>query len=217
MSCPDWGNVTFHLLLRLLKDNIYPSELIMTSEYKMTFTPVTFENADDDAKSVLERALKEVGFIPNMYGLMVNSPALLEAYLHGYGLFRNDSSFSPAEQEVVFLSISLENKCHYCVSAHSMLADKKSGVPPEVTEAIRNRRRIPDPRLDQLSAFTRIMVESRGLPSRAEVDAFLESGYTEKHILEIILAIAVKTLSNYSNHLFHTPVDDMFKDYAWTG
>lgn len=189
----------------------------MSAEYKITLPAITLENADQKAKPVLERALKEVGFIPNMYTYMVNSPALLETYLNGYGLFRKESAFTSAEQEVVFLAISRENECHYCVAAHSMLADKKSGVPADVTEAIRNDHKISDAKLEQLSRFTQIMTETRGLPSKPDVQSFLEAGYSEKHILDIILAISVKTLSNYSNHLFHTPVDDMFGAYAWPG
>jgi hypothetical protein len=54
------------------------------------------------------------------------------------------------------------------------------------------------------------------LPGRADVEAFLASGYSEQQILEIVLAIAVKTLSNYANHLFHTPVDSLFASRAWT-
>lgn len=51
------------------------------------------------------------------------------------------------------------------------------------------------------------MVVKRGLPDSADVNAFLAAGYSERQILEVVLAIAVKTLSNYANRLFHTPVD----------
>ncbi len=185
----------------------------MISEYKMTLQPITLENADDKAKPVLEKALKEVGFIPNMYTNMVHSPALLENYLHGYALFRNESGLTPEEQEVIFLTISHENSCHYCEAAHSMLADKKSGVSKENIEAIRNNKSLAESNLDQLSSFTRAMVKTRGLPTSDDVTNFLGAGYAEKNILDIILAIAVKTLSNYSNHIFHTHVDEMFHDY----
>lgn len=111
--------------------------------------------------------------------------------------------------------MSAENGCTYCVAAHSTLADMMSKVPPEVTEAIRNGASVPDPKLRALSQFTRLMVATRGWPGAAVVDAFLSAGYTERHILEIILAISVKTLSNYSNHIFQTPVDDMFAGRRW--
>jgi alkylhydroperoxidase family enzyme len=60
------------------------------------------------------------------------------------------------------------------------------------------------------------MVAKRGLPAPADVHAFINAGYDERRILEIVLAIAVKTLSNYSNHLFHTPVDEAFADRRWS-
>jgi len=185
----------------------------MLSEYKMTLQPITIENADDKAKPVLDKALKEVGFIPNMYTNMVHSPALLENYLHGYSAFRSKSGFTPEEQEVIFLTISHENNCHYCMAAHSMLADKYSGVSKETAEAIKVNQQISDPKLDQLSRFSRSLVKTRGLPMSDDVSNFINAGYIEKHILDIILAIAIKTLSNYSNHIFHTPVDEMFSEY----
>lgn len=187
----------------------------MLAEYQITLPPQTIESADPKGKAVLDKALAQVGFIPNMYARMVNSPGLLETYLGGYAAFRNDSGFTPPEQEVVFLVISRENGCEYCVSAHSLLADAKSKLDPEVTDAIRAGEPVPDARLAALAAFTRVMVATRGLPSRADVGAFLAAGYEERHILEIVLAIAVKTLSNYANHLFHTPLDAMFEGRRW--
>lgn len=187
----------------------------MSTEYKLSLSPRTTADAEPRAKSALESAQKSLGFVPNMYAGMANSPGLLDTYLHGYQLFRQESGFTPAEQEVVFLTISRSNGCRYCVAAHSLIADQMSKVPPAVTDAIRDGREIEDAKLAALNAFTRTMVETRGLPARGDVDAFLSAGYSERQVLEIILAIAVKTLSNYSNHLFHTPVDAMFAARAW--
>ncbi len=166
-------------------------------------------------RGVLEQAKKQVGFIPNMYARMVNSPGLLETYLFGYDRFRKESGFTPAEQEVVFLTISRENGCHYCVAAHSTLADKSSGVPREVTDAIRDGDPIPDRKLSALSEFTRVLLAKRGWADRSDIDQFVAAGYREEQVLEVVLAVAVKTLSNWSNHLFDTPVDPMFADRAW--
>jgi hypothetical protein len=41
-----------------------------------------------------------VGFIPNMYAGMANSPGLLETYMDGYDRFRKDSGLTPAELSV---------------------------------------------------------------------------------------------------------------------
>lgn len=188
----------------------------MNAEYKMSMPGVSPETADPRAREVLDKALKQVGFIPNMYANMVNAPAVLDTYLLGYRQFREESGFSPPEQEVVFLAISFENGCSYCMGAHSFLADAKSRVPAAVTNAIREGTAVPDARLAALTRFTRLMVAKRGLPGKADVAAFLAAGFTERQILYIVLAISVKTLSNYSNHLFHTQLDERFASRAWT-
>jgi len=101
------------------------------------------------------------------------------------------------------------------MAAHSFLAEAASGVPGDITAAIRDGKPVPEIQLSALSIFTRLMVTKRGLPSLDNVEAFLASGYKEKDILEIIHAIAIKTISNYTNHIFHTDVDDAFSKYAW--
>ncbi|RCE49450.1 alkylhydroperoxidase, partial [Escherichia coli] len=103
--------------------------------------------AQGPQKEILDLAIKQVGFLPNMYANMANAPAVLSTYLHGYALFRSESGLTPAEQEVVFLSVSQVNGCTYCTAAHSMLADKKSGGSAPVLAAIRAGAPIPDERL----------------------------------------------------------------------
>jgi uncharacterized peroxidase-related enzyme len=187
----------------------------MNSEYKLTLQNKTIDNAEQNASIQLTEAKQAMGFVPNMYSAMANSPALLDTYLHGYKLFREQSHYSTIEQEVIFLAISRENGCSYCMAAHSFVADNMSKVPVEVTDAIRNDSVINDVKLSALALFTTKMVKTRGLPTQNDVNNFLESGYTEHQVLEIILAISVKTISNYANHIFHTEVDDTFSDRVW--
>ena len=187
----------------------------MSTNYQLTLAPRTVHDAEPRARAGLESAQKALGFIPNMYAHMANAPILLDSYLYTYGLFRQESGFTPVEQEVVFLTISRENGCHYCVAAHSFVADAMSKVPAEVTNAIRDGRDIPDTKLQALSAYTKTVLNSRGHPCRESTAAFLAAGYTEQHILNIVQAIAVKVMSNYANHLFETPLDEVFKGRVW--
>jgi uncharacterized peroxidase-related enzyme len=179
-----------------------------------TLQPVDHASAQGAQKEILDKVLKQMGMIPNMYRGMANAPAVLSTYLHGYALFRSEAGFTSAEQEVVFLAISQVNGCSYCMAAHSMLADKMSGVPPEVLQAIRAGQPIPDARLSALYKLAQEMVRTHGLPSRQALDAFLSAGYDEVKVLYLVLAIAVKTLSNFSNHALATPLDARFASYA---
>ena len=187
----------------------------MLSDYKTTLTPKSAVNASPEASALLEAAQKKMGFVPNMYKAMANSSSLLSTYIQGYDAFRANSDFSTAEQEVIFLTVSRTNGCEYCMAAHSFLAGAMSGVPDDVTTAIRDEKPVPDTKLSALSDFTQLMVTKRGLPDRTDVKTFLSAGYEEKDILEIILAIAVKTISNYTNHIFHTDVDEAFSKHTW--
>lgn len=187
----------------------------MTNPYRTTLPLLAPENADPKARELLERAKKQLGMIPNMYAAMANAPEALDTYLYGYERFRKESGFSPAEQEVVFLTVSYENGCEYCMAAHSAIADTRSGVPRDVTDAIRTGTEIGGRRLRALSEFTRAMLRKRGRPDQKDVDLFLAAGFSEKQVLDIVLAIAVKTISNYTNHVFETPVDAPFKGRLW--
>lgn len=176
-------------------------------------TPVKHAEAQGAQKNILDIALKQVGFIPNMYANMANAPGLLSTYLHGYALFRGEAGLTPAEQEVVFLAISQVNDCHYCSAAHAMIADKMSGVPREVLRAIRSNTSIPVAKLSALYNLAADLTVRRGKPTPSTLKAFFDAGYQERDVLYVILAISVKVLSNYSNHAFGTQVDDMFSAY----
>jgi len=167
----------------------------MSNTYRIKDLPfLTIETATGKARSLLESAKRQMGFTPKMYGAMANEPALYEAYSSGYAAFREECGFTPVEQEVIFLVISRWNECHYC---------------------IRDGRPIPDVKLGALAEFTRIMLEKRGRPNEAEAQTFFSAGYSERNILGIILAISVKTISNYANHVFYTPVDEVFQSRVW--
>ncbi|ABI56971.1 carboxymuconolactone decarboxylase family protein [Alkalilimnicola ehrlichii MLHE-1] len=187
----------------------------MRAPYQMNLPLRTTEDSDPAVAAPLKKARENLGFVPNMYAGMANLPALLETYMTGYERFRAEAGFSPQEQEVIFLTISRGNGCDYCMAAHSVIADSMSGVPTEVTDALRDGEPLPDERLEALRRFTEVMRDTRGRPDTADVNAFLEAGYEEKHILGVILALAVKTLSNYSNHLFGPEVDAAFQSRIW--
>jgi len=173
------------------------------------------QTAPEAARQGLEAAQKKLGFVPNMYAVMAHSPAAFNGYNAIYEAFRSQTTFNAHEQEVILLTISHENACHYCMAAHSTLADM-SKVPAEVTEALRNGREIPDAKLNVLSKFTRTLVEKRGWASEGDVAELLDAGYTRQNVLDIVAAIAAKTISNYSNHIAQTPVDSAFEQRSWS-
>jgi len=178
------------------------------------FTRYTPETASEEAKPLLEKSLKGYGMIPNLHAVLAESPETYKAYGQLQDLFIQ-SSLSPEERHVVWLTINVENTCHYCVPAHSFLA-KKDGVAEDVIEALREDRPIGDDRLEALRQFTKAMVQKRGNLDAAEVDAFLAAGFTKRNVFDVILGLSHKVISNYTNHIAHTPVDAPFAAYDWS-
>ena len=152
--------------------------------------------------------------IPNLMGLMAESPSAIEAYQTLADFFEK-SSFTPTERHIVWLTISYDNECHYCMAAHTAIA-RSEKVDGAIVEAIRAGETIADPRLESLRTFTSSLVVNRGWVSEEEVTAFLNAGFTRENVFDILVGISHKVLSNYSNHIAKTPVDQPFQKFAWT-
>ncbi len=173
----------------------------------------TIETAPDDSKPLLEDSVKAFGMIPNLHATMAEAPGLLEGYKVLHGLFQN-SSFNADELTVVWQTINVEHECHYCVPAHTFIANSMN-VDPALTEALRNRTAMPNEKLQVLHDTTLAMVRSRGRLTEAETEAFYAAGYENRQLLEIILGLSQKVMSNYVNHVAKTPVDPPFEKFAW--
>ena len=61
------------------------------------------------------------------------------------------------------------------------------------------------------------MVRNRGNVPAAEMEAFFAVGYGQQQVLEVILGLSQKVISNYVNHVAQTPVDKVFEQFAWQG
>lgn len=179
----------------------------------MSYTVHTAASAPEGAKPTLTAAQQAYGFLPNLLGVMAEAPALLKGYATLSKIFE-ESSFTPAERQVVLLTTSYANECGYCMAAHSAIAGMQK-VPQDVIGALRNGAPIGDGKLEALRKFTASVVATRGWPSESDVNAFLGAGYGKAQVLEVVLGVGIKTLSNYANHIADTPLDDAFQPLAW--
>ncbi|MDP6390590.1 MAG: carboxymuconolactone decarboxylase family protein [Alphaproteobacteria bacterium] len=180
----------------------------------MSIFPIhTVESAPEAARPILEGVQQKFGFVPNLMGAFAEAPATLEAYLTLSEQF-DKSSLTATERQAVILAASVENECHYCVAAHTVVASMQQ-VPNDVVAALREGHAIPDARLEALRQFTVTLVENRGWATEEKIQAFLAAGFNRSQVLEVVLGVTFKTLSNYTNHLVDTPVDTAFAPHAW--
>lgn len=178
-----------------------------------TLTVHSIETAPEGSKASLEQSVKAFGMLPNLHGVLAGAPKVLEAYKILHDLFSN-TSFNAEELTVVWQSINVEHGCHYCVPAHTGIAHMME-VDADLTEALRSGKAMPNEKLQTLKDTTLSIVRNRGRITDSEIERFYAVGYGEQQILEIILGLAQKTISNYSNHIADTPVDEAFQNFAW--
>lgn len=179
----------------------------------ITFPVHTIETASDAGKARLEVSQKTYGSIPNLHGVMAASPAMLEAYQALNKIFMTNS-LTNVERNIVWMTANYENGCTYCMAAHSLIA-KMTGVGEPDLEALRTGAELQDAKLQTLREFTRHVIAERGWVAPKQLEAMEAAGYTGETVLDVILGVGMKTLSNYTNHVANTPLDDGFKDYEW--
>ena len=173
----------------------------------------SIESAPADSKPILEKSVQDFGMLPGLHGVLASSPNTLKAYKTIHGLFQN-SSFDNEELTVVWQTINVENECHYCVPAHTAIAHMMK-VDANITEALRNNTALPTAKLQALHETTLKIMRNHGRLSQEDIEAFYSVGYGQQQVLEILLGLAQKTISNYTNHLANTPVDEPFQKFAW--
>lgn len=165
--------------------------------------------------SILKEAQTEFGFVPNIVRILSESPATYKAYKKTFEILFHETSLSLIEAQIVLLTVSVQNRCAYDVAAHSW-GMKMCKVPADVISAIRNSEQIADSKYEELHSFTVDLVASQGHLDSSRVQQFLNSGFSQKNIFEIITGVAVKTISNLANNLADTELDDSMKEFFWT-
>jgi len=181
----------------------------------MNYSVHTRQSAPAAARETLDKITQAWGFLPNLGAVMAASPAALELLWVGYGALTSKGTLTAAEQQLISVAASRENRCAYCVAAHSTMA-LGAKLPGDVLGAVRDGHAPADQRLNALRLVTERLVRQRGWLTPDEKQEFLTAGYTPGQLLEVVGWISVKILTNYTNHVAETPVDPQWKGQSWT-
>ena len=185
----------------------------MSSSATYVFPSVHGDQVPVESRPILEKVQKGFGFVPNLFAAFANSPTLLEGYLALEAVY-SKGTLSSAEQQLVLLTASVVNECGYCTAAHSTIAKGMLKVPAAVVAAVRAGQPVADAKLNALVNLTREFVQSRGHVAPETIQSFLKSGYRNEQIGEVLIGVALKTISNYTHHLSPVEIDTPFKAEA---
>jgi alkylhydroperoxidase family enzyme len=189
----------------LQNDSVIAASTSADSPVMADFPLHTRATAPFASKPIMEEADRSLGYVPNLVAQMAEAPALLEGYAALSAIFRK-ADFTPTERALILLTVSVEHDSHYCTPAHTVRA-RDTELDEASIAAIRARRPLAEARLEALRAFTVNMIRERGFIADAELETFMAAGFTRANAMEIILAVGLKTLSNYVNHIAETPLD----------
>jgi len=167
--------------------------------------PATTADAPAASQPLLQAVEKQLGMVPNLFRLIANSPSALEGYLALSGALAKGSLPAPTRERIA-LAVAELNGCAYCLAAHSYIGANMAKLDP--AEIVANRRgHSTDPRADAAVRFAASVAHARGHVSDDEVRAVKSAGYSDAQVVEIVLHVAVNTLTNYANEVAQTVVD----------
>ncbi|WP_087750451.1 carboxymuconolactone decarboxylase family protein [Paraburkholderia caledonica] len=144
-------------------------------------------------RAIFDNIEKRFGVVPNLFATMAHSGNALSSYM---ALQSARSTISGKAREVVNLVVSQVNECEYCLAAHTVVG-KMSGLSDEQIVEIRRGRVSFDSKLDAPARLTQGIVRNRGHVDPALVDAFFDAGWTKENLVDTIVAIGDKTITNY--------------------
>jgi AhpD family alkylhydroperoxidase len=179
-----------------------------------TFPVHTIESAPEPSRPSLQALQAAFGMIPNLLGTMSTSPVLIGSLV---GLFQkvHGGSFSEAQVQVLLLTNAVTNACTWAVAFHTTLA-LKEGVDAADVQAIRERRVPRDPKSAALSTLARSLIEKRGRLDQADMSRFLQAGFDQARLLEVIGVVAASTITNYTGSVTLPPLEAPFQAHAWS-
>jgi len=168
-------------------------------------TPASVEAAPAAARPLLEAVKKQIGSVPNLFRVVANSPAALEGYLGLNGAL-SKGSLDAATRERIAIAVAEINDCGYCLSAHSFIG--KNVAKLDDTEITANRSGASnDLKASAAVRFAARVVDARGHVSDADIAAVKAAGYDDAQVVEIVLHVALNTLTNYVNEVAKTEID----------
>jgi uncharacterized peroxidase-related enzyme len=167
------------------------------------FSVPTRAEVSETNQAIFDNLQKNLGFVPNLYATFALGGSALGDYL---ALQNRKSTLSAKEREIINLVVSEVNECIYCLSAHTVLG-KMNGFSEEQIFEIRSGHASFNPKFDVLAKFVRDVTINRGKPSAQSVAQLFEAGYTQANVIDALIIVGDKIISNYLHGVTQIPVD----------
>lgn len=170
---------------------------------KVTFAVPTRGEVSANNQAIFDHMQSAFGMLSNLYATFAFNETALGDYL---ALQNRKSTLTAKEREVVNLVVSQVNDCKYCVPAHTAVA-KMNGFTDEQVLGIRRANVSFDSKIDALARFVKETTINRGRPSEKALELFFSVGYNTANLIDVMIVIGDKIISNYLHNITQIPVD----------
>jgi uncharacterized peroxidase-related enzyme len=153
---------------------------------------------DDDLKTIWQKCLEKLGFVPNVFSAYSLKPQRLRNFMAMYNeIMLSESSLSKLEREMVAVVVSSANRCYYCLVAHGAAVRVLSGD-PELGEMMALNYRVAklDQRQRAMLDFAWKLTTTPWLIDDSDRAQLRGAGLTEQAIFDLSETIAFFNLSN---------------------
>ncbi len=175
----------------------------------------TADTAPEGSKAAINWYAENFGIVPNLAGILAESPALLNAYWETQKNLLGQAALTPQEINIVQTSVAHANACQYCVAGHTAFGKMEVfGNTDEQLNAVRADKTFEDSKMEALRAFTLLVLRNQGRMATSQLQSFIDAGFSRQAALDVVACIAAKVMSNYANQIALTPVDEAFAPLA---
>jgi uncharacterized peroxidase-related enzyme len=174
---------------------------VASTEQRATWLRVPAE--EDLPPEVLELwglSLDKLGFVPNVLRLYALRPSHLVAWNAWYDeAMKGASGLTKAERELIAVVVSLENRCDYCIAAHSA-ALRKLTKDPAISDRVAAGYRDAglEPRQLAMLEYAVKLTRNPAAMTAADVEELRSAGWSDEDVMDIA---EVTGLFNMSNRL----------------
>lgn len=166
--------------------------------------PVGPSSAQGKTEELFKNIKEKMGRVPNIFKIMGQSPAVLQAYLE-FSNALGEGVLDPKLREQIALTVGQENGCDYCLSAHSALAQMAGLSDGEIKDSRQSKSR--DSKVEAVLRFAKKVITEKGMIEDADIELLREKSCTEEEIVEIVANVSLNIFTNYFNHIAEPVID----------
>jgi uncharacterized peroxidase-related enzyme len=153
---------------------------------------------DPQMRAYFARCVEKLGFVPNVLEAYAFDNAKLQAFVTmADELMLGDSGLSKLEREMIAVTVSAINHCHYCLTAHGAAVRQRAGDPVLGELVAQNYRAADLPvREKAMLDFAAKLTEAPDKVEEVDRQALREAGFSDRDIWDIAAVAAFYNMSN---------------------